>query len=300
MEKTQLSDLVDSGSSDAVFHEAQIILTLISPSFNTTPVSFAFTTVVKLYEGKYNGYKACNTEYHNLRHATDTFLTMARMIHGAVLQKENLEKRHIDLGLIAALFHDAGYIQKENDNDGTGAKYTANHVQRGMEFLEIAGPGLKLSSKEISDINAMLLCTDLAIDVSTITFSSDSIELLAKMLGAADLLAQMADRIYLEKLLFLYREFKEAGLTGYNNEVDLLEKTIDFYDFCSVRLEKTLDSTDRFIISHFESRWDIHENMYHSAIENQRKYLMRILEIPDSDPRDYLKRNGIVDNLREK
>ncbi len=300
MEKNRLSDLVDTGSSDAVFHEAQIILNLISPSYNTTPVSFSFTTAVKLYEGNYNGYKACNTEYHNLRHATDTFLTMARMIHGAILQKENFEKRHIDLGLIAALFHDAGYIQKDSDNEGTGAKYTVNHVQRGMEFLEIAGSGLKLSDTEIVDIKAMLLCTDLAIDISTIPFSSDRIALLAKMLGASDLLAQMSDRIYLEKLLFLYQEFKEAGLTDYKSESDLLRKTIDFYDFCTVRLETALESADRFIISHFESRWDIHENMYHSAIENQKKYLLNILNIPESDPRDHLKRNGIVDKIREK
>ncbi len=300
MEKTLLSDLVDASSPDAVFQEARIILNLISPSFNITPVSFAFTMAVKLYEGNYNGYQACNTEYHNLRHATDTFLTMARILHGAIIQKEDLEERNMDLGLIAALFHDVGYLQEDNDNDGTGAKYTVNHVQRGMELLDIVGPELKLSHKEVGDIKAMLLCTDLAIDISTIPFSSDRIEILAKMLGTADLLAQMSDRIYLEKLLFLYREFKEAGITDYNNEVDLLRKTIDFYDFCSARLETTLDSTDRFIISHFESRWDIHENMYHSAIENQKKYLSHILEIPDSDPRDYLKRNGIVDNIREK
>ena len=31
----------------------------------------------------------------------------------------------------------------------------------------------------------------------------------------ADLVGQMSDRAYLEKLLFLYYEFKEAGFPGY-------------------------------------------------------------------------------------
>ena len=31
------------------------------------------------------------------------------------------------------------------------------------------------------------------------------------MLGTADLIGQMADRYYLEKLLLLYEEFSEAG-----------------------------------------------------------------------------------------
>jgi len=70
-----------------------------------------------------------------LRHTTDTFLAMARMIHGATLEGETFSERHINLGLIAALLHDSGYIQSESDLQGTGAKYTASHVQRSIDFL---------------------------------------------------------------------------------------------------------------------------------------------------------------------
>ena len=300
MSSWQLSNLVRMDSPEAVLDEAQVILGLISPDFNTAPVTSAFNAVLSLYEGKYPGYQACNTEYHDLRHTTDTFLAMARLIHGAVLDGEAFTDRHIVLGLIAVLLHDAGYIQEENDRKGTGAKHTTNHVQRSVDFLEQHGTEYGLSDEEISAGQTMIHCTDLAADVTTVEFLSPSVELLGKILGAADLLAQMADRTYLEKLLFLYHEFREARVGGYEGEVDLLRKTLKFYNFIDQRLETMLDGTDRFMSSHFSSRWGIHENLYREAIERQKNYLQQILELPDPNPRDHLKRFGIVDKVRKK
>jgi hypothetical protein len=223
---------------------------------------------------------------------------MARLVHGAALEGEKFLDRHISLSIVAALFHDVGYLQEEHDTEGTGAKYTESHVKRSMDLLKHAGTKLDLSEEEIASGRAMIICTDPALDLTTIAFPSPRIELLGKTLGSADLVAQMADRTYLEKLLFLYREFKEANMGGFESEVDLLQKTVDFYDAIAQRLESTLDSTDRFMLSHFVSRWNIHSNLYHVAIENQRNYLKKILEIPNSDPRDYLKRDGIVERAR--
>jgi hypothetical protein len=225
---------------------------------------------------------------------------MARLIHGAVLDGETFTDRHIVLGLTTVLLHDTGYIQDEYDMEGTGSKYTAIHVQRSIDFLERHGLEFELSYEEITKGHSIILCTDLAVDISTIAFTSPKVELLGKMLGSADLLAQMADRTYLEKLLFLYYEFKEAGFGDYESELDLLRKTIAFYDFIAQRLKTALGATDRFMNSHFASRWEIHVNLYHVAIERQRAYLRQILEIPDSDPRDHLKRDGIVDKIRRQ
>jgi hypothetical protein len=298
MSSRQLYDLIMMNSSEAVLDEVHYILRLISPDFNTELVNLAFDTTVNLYNGDYPGYRACNTEYHDLRHTTNTFLAMARLVHGAVLGGESFLDRHISLSLVAALFHDAGYIQEEHDTEGTGAKYTESHVKRSMDFLKHAGAELGLSEEETSGGRAMIICSDPALDLSTIAFPSSRIELLGKALGAADLLAQMADRTYLEKLLFLYREFKEANVGGFDSEVDLLRKTVGFYDAIAQRFETTLDSTHGFVLSHFVSRWNIHSNLYQVAIENQRNYLKKILEIPNSDPRDYLKRDGIVEKVR--
>ncbi len=300
MNDKQLYNLIPMDSPDDVLNEVIVILNLISPDFDAIPVTSAFNMTVTLYRGKYPGYRSCNTEYHDLRHTTDTFLAMARLIHGAVLDGETFTDRHIGLGLITALFHDAGYIQEEHDKDGTGSKHTANHVQRSMDFLERHGSELGLSYEEIIEGLTIILCTDLTADISTVEFTSIKVELFGKMLGSADLLAQMADRTYLEKLLFLYYEFKEAGISGYESEVDLLQKTLAFYDFITQRLKTTLDATDRFMDSHFTSRWGTHSNLYRVAIAKQRNYLKQILEIQDSDPRDHLKRGGIVDKIRRE
>jgi len=301
MKIKQLSNYVRMDSPEAVLDEVQVILDLISPGFNAASVGAAFNFTVNLYMGDYPGYRACNTEYHDLRHIIDTFLAMTRLIHGAAAEGKDFTDRQIALGLIAALLHDAGYIQEEHDSEGTGAKYTTNHVQLSMNFFERHGAELGLSDEEVTAGRAMIFCTDVVVDISTtIAFPSARIELLGKMLGAADLLAQMADRTYLEKLLFLYYEFREAGIGGYESQIHLLRKTVGFYDFTAQRLETVLDGTDRFMISHFAGRWNINENLYHEAIEKQKNYLKQILKAQDSDPRDHLKRGGIVDNIRDK
>jgi len=300
MDKRILSDLVEMNSPEAVLDEVQIILKLIDPDFNITPVRSAFISTTELYNGSYPGYRACNTEYHDLHHITAAFLAMTRLIHGVMLESGTFTDREITLGLISALFHDAGYIQEEHDLEGTGSKHTANHVQRSMDFILKHGTELGLSDEEVVACQSMILCTDLGLGISTIEFPSAEVEFLSKMLGTADLLAQMADRAYLEKLLFLYHEFKEAKVGEYEDEVDLLRKAIDFFDFATQRIETTLDATDRFMISHLASRWDIKKNLYQESIEKQKNYMQQILEMADSDPREYLRRGEIVNRIRKK
>ncbi len=295
-----LSDFVSMGSPEAVLEEVRVILGLISSDFNVTPVTAAFKSTVNLFTGEFPGYRACNTQYHDLRHTTDTVLAMARLIHGAVEDGETFTDAEVVLGLIAALLHDSGYIQEEHDREGTGAKYTTSHVSRSMDFLQRHGAGLGLSEEEIVACQAMIVCTDFDVDISTVNFPSQGFELLGKILGAADLLAQMADRTYLEKLLFLYYEFREAGMEGYESEVDLLRKTVDFYDFIAQRLATMLDGTDRFMTSHFARRRNLPANLYHEAIEKQKMHLKQILQVQDSDPCIHLKRHGIVDQIRDR
>lgn len=295
-----LYDLVQMDSPEAVLNEVLSLLRLISQGFNVASVVSAFTRTVDLYEGRYPGYKACNTQYHDLNHITDTFLAMARLIHGAVIEGESLSDREISLGLIAALLHDAGYIQKSHDNRGTGSKYTTIHVKRSMMFFRDHGKQYGLSREEIDAGRSMILCTDLAVDIATIPFPSAGIELLGKMLGAADLLAQMSDRKYLEKLLYLYYEFREGMVEGYASEIDILRKTVEFYDFIAQRIENPLGGVDRFMLPHLQSRWDIHEDLYEQAILNQKDYLHYILAMPDTDPREHLRREQIVAKVRRE
>ncbi len=296
----QLADLVAMNSPQAVLNEVKTTLTLISPAFDQDPVTRAFEKALCLYEGRYPGYQACNTEYHDFRHITDTFIAMARLIHGATVTGEAFSDRYIIVGLIAALYHDVGYIQEEQDRQGTGGKYTYTHVKRSMEFLQRHGSEHGLCDEEIAAGCTMIHCTDLAVDIAVISFPSHSVELLGKMLAVADLIAQMADRIYLEKLLFLYQEFREAKVSEFKNELDLLHKTLGFYDSITQRFEKKLAGADRFMLPHFSKRWGIHEDLYAKAVQRQRNYLKNILQTSGPDPLNHLKREDIVKDIRNR
>ena len=295
-----LADLVKMDSPDAVLDEVKEILALISPGFDAAPVESALHFIVRLYGGDHPLYRACNTDYHDLEHVTGAFIAMARLMHGALLQGRTLPHRHVTLGLISTLFHDVGYIQEKNDVEGTGAKYTLGHVQRSMDRLEQYGSDHGLSSDEIRVGRSVILCTDLNVDIASVQFPSREAELLGKMLATADLLSQMADRTYLEKLLFLYYEFREGNVGDFQDELDMLEKSVGFFDFISHRLEEKLDGCHRFMKTHFSSRWGIEGDLYMEAIDRQKDYLCRILDMPESDPRQHLKRSGIVDMVREK
>jgi transcriptional regulator with XRE-family HTH domain len=294
----QLYEFLEIDPPEAVLKEAQTILRLISPSFDATLVNSAFDMIIRVFKGEHPEYQACNTYYHDLRHTTDAFLAMARLIHGAFIQGEGLGERTVDTALIAALFHDTGYLQKKHDRQGTGAKFSLSHVKRSMEFLKRHGPELNLSQAEVAEGSAMISCTDISREIRASRFPSPIVEILCRILNAADLVAQMADSGYLEKLLFLYHEYKEGKVGNYVSEVDLLRKTIGFYEYIEKRLEPISEKVNRFMVSHFDSRWGIPRNLYAEAIQDRKDHLRKILAVPGGDPRDRLYRSSIIEKVR--
>ena len=300
MDKSQVATLIDMECPETVYNEVVLILQLIDPEMNISPVENAFRFTRELYEGNMPGYKACNTPYHNYRHITDTFLAMVRLLHGAQLSGEKFNERHIVLGVISALMHDTGLIQEAHDSEGTGAKFTQDHVKLSMDFMEQHAASLNLDDQEVADLRDMILCTDLVADIPAIKFSSPQVELLGKMLATADLIAQMADRTYLEKLLFLYHEFREAKMGDFKNEIDFLHQTLNFYEISNQRFAKILDDTSRYMVPHFKERWNVDSNLYVESLNRQRTFLEKILADASSSVYDELKRSDIVDEVRRE
>ena len=294
MNHRHFENILSVSPPEALLDEVLQILRLISSDFNTEPIRDIFETTSRIYGGAYPGYRACNTAYHDLGHANATFLAMARLIHGAVLEGETLSESEIVAGLTAAILHDVGYIQQASDTQGTGAKYKVVHEQRSMDFLGRHGPEFGLSSEQIAAGQSIILCTKMAADMAAIAFPSAGIRLLGKLLGAADLLAQLADRAYLEKLLYLYRECKEAGTGEFKNELEVFKKTVEFYDVFELRLKTVLDQSDRFMQPHFAARWNIDKDLYREAILGHQDFLRKALKMKDPDLRRYLKDSGIV------
>ncbi|MGD8369742.1 MAG: hypothetical protein PVG78_19040 [Desulfobacterales bacterium] len=300
MDDPKLSDLIDLNYPGAVLEEACQLLADIDLPPPSLPVVQSFNDVVSLYEGRFPGYRACSTEYHDLRHTTDTFLTMVRLLHGASLCGRRFDPQLTVIALTASLFHDSGYIQKEDDTKGTGAKHTLDHVERSTALLGAYLEARGFAPEARADGEAMVLCTDLSLKIPPEAFSSTGASFLGRLLMAADLLAQMSDRTYLEKLLFLYHEFKEAGIGDFANELDLLKKTAAFYETIRRRMESSASFTDEYLRRHFKVRWGLAANLYQQAIDRQHRYLLQILADSDADPLRNLKRDGIVQRVRAR
>lgn len=282
-----------------VLAEILNVLRLISPRFDSSSFERDFRVADRLYRGLYPGYRACNTDYHNFSHAYHTCLATVRLIHGATLDGASLHPRTISMTLSAAVYHDSGYLQEEGDLEGTGAKYTMQHIQRGISLFRNLGRTFDYSPQELDTIEILIHCTDLGRSYESITFPSCEIELLGKLLDTADLNAQMADRAYLERLLLLFYEFREAGIAAYETEADILRKTGDFYALIDRRLAETAEMTDRFLRNHFLATRNLDCNPYQESIDRQKQYLQSILAA-EGEPQDFLRREGIVDKVRQR
>jgi len=295
----QLAQLVAMDDPRAVMGEIETIVLRMHPSFDFGFLRGVASDVVRLFAGDYPGYRACNTAYHNLQHTTDATIAMTRLLHGAFCEGHPISAREVELAVAATLFHDIGYIQSAGD-EGTGAKYTKTHIERSADFLEDYFRKAGLPDEDIRDCRDMLSCTGLTVRIADIRFRSFEVRLLGMMLGTADLLGQMADRTYLEKLSFLYREFKEGKVPGVNEEIDLYINTLGFYEATKRRFATELGGVNRFMLSHFRERWGIDADLYEEAIERQMAYLREILEHYRPDYRSHLRRWAGLGATEEK
>lgn len=298
----KFEDLIVMSDPHAVFAEVRYILSLLIADFDGTALNQVFQDVVRLFRGKYPGYQQCNTWYHDLKHTTDCLLAMARLLHGATLNGLAIPEREVSLGLIAALLHDTGYIQTSDDLEGTGAKYTMVHVPRSVAFMEKYFPQAGFSDRDLDYCRCCINCTGLEVSIGELTFESEHHQIVGWMLGTADLLGQMADRTYLERLPFLYREFEEGKVPGFESELDLLTKTPAFWEFTKQRLVKELGNVARFMRDHFRVRWELDRDLNQETIEGNISYLKFILENHESEYRRHLRRGGYMAilNAREK
>jgi hypothetical protein len=293
----KLINLVKIEDPECVLNETKIILLSINSNFSTKDITNVFQDIIRLFQGKYQGYQACTTEYHDLRHTMEVFLATSRLIHGALIDGKLISEKMINIGLISALMHDTGYSQTIDDLNGTGAKYTKNHILRSIDFCNHYFAGSPSFGKDLNSFSDILRCTGFTDRIDGIMFPNFEVEILGKILGAADLLGQMADRLYLEKLLFLYYEFKEADITGFENEYDLLKNTLQFHDYALNRMENDLSNVHKHMRSHFRVRWGIDSDLYAGSINNNMYYLKQIIQ--HEDYTSFLKRGNIVQKIKK-
>lgn len=275
--------------------EAAAILVSLPEAFPRQRVLRDVELTARLYRGEEPGYLACDSEYHDLSHALHTFLALLRIVHGAQAAGSPFVPEEAALALTAALFHDAGYLRESWDGEGSGARYTREHVQRGIDLFRKLAPQLGYGAAASDFVELLIRATDLAVTIESLPFLRPQQAELGQLLDSADLLSQMADRTYLEKLLILYQEFRDAGIDLYRSENDLLKKTGEFYGRIEQRLAPIAARCDRYLRRHFADRWQLDLNPYFESMQRQREYLQQILHADQQNPKAFLRREGILE-----
>ncbi len=267
-DSNRLYDLIDSDSPVETLAEIKNILLLIDPSPDPTPIEKIFEDIIRLFKGEFPGYKASNTKYHNLGHTCSTALAAARLIHGLHIQGQVFSSRFVQLCIIGSLFHDTGLIQTSEEMEGTGAQHTVGHEDRSIALMGKYLAENGYSEEDIRDCGHMIKCTELFFPWEKIPFSSEEVRTMGKVVGTADLVAQMADRNYQEKLPLLFMEFQEAGVQGFETPLELFSKTEEFYrKVARKRMKNELEGISAAALYHFRERWKIDKNLYEETIK---------------------------------
>jgi hypothetical protein len=249
------------------------------PGAPFTALGRAFEDFEALFEGRFPGYLPCDTLYHDVRHTLDMTLATARLIDGherACAPAERLGARRATLGVLVALLHDAGYLRRSSESGvANGAVFTKVHVSRSAEFAQAYLPQIGFGAE--AQLGARLVhFTGYEMDLDQIAVDDPRDRMLGCMVGAADLIGQMSDRMYLEKCRdFLYTEFVWADIARdkYASAADLIMKTPDFYEHVArTRMETKLGNADRFAEAHFDG-----PSLYQSEIDRNIRFLRQVI-----------------------
>lgn len=214
--------------------------------------------VADLFGGRHPNYQKADLMYHDLDHtlkATTCFIDLALGLSQKA-ELTPLSAHQYALGYAAIMLHDCGYLKDRNDMSGTGAKYTASHVERSCTLAAELLPHLGCSPAEITGIANAIRCTGLTSQIGLINFTSEAERLTGCMVATADYLGQMADPDYPAKLPCLFAEFEESN--DFNNvpaekrlfrtAKELMAKTSGFWNFFALpKLEKDYEGVYRWL-----------------------------------------------------
>jgi len=284
-----VTNTVQVSSPQAVLEAIEALYRPIWPTLELAPLEQAFEHFERLFAGDVPGYFGVDTVYHDRQHTLDITLALARLIVGHErMQPEDarLGSERAVIGLIIGLFHDVGYLRRTDEQSRNGAEFTRTHVSRGARFLEEYLPVLGFADW-VPVAREIIHFTGYEVPFPQIEAKvRDPRDLmLGHLLGTADMVAQIADRCYLEKCRDrLYAEFVLGGVAlpvaanggrqvKYASGLDLLRQTPEFVaEVRTKRLDGEFNSAYRFVEALYGGR-----NPYVEAIDRNMEYLRQIL-----------------------
>jgi hypothetical protein len=263
-----VTNTVQVSSPVKVRAAVQDLFSSLYPTQSFDSVWLAFHDFERMYCGLDPSYHAVDTTYHDIQHTLDMTLAIARLLAGherSVEAQDRLGPERAQLALVSALFHDVGYLRhKELDATAiNGAVFTRVHVTRSGRFLETYLPKIGLA-RFTPVVSRIVHFTGYELNIDQIELDDPRDSVVGHLLGTADLVAQLADRCYLEKCRDrLYPEFvlggvavdetRPAGTVLYQSAHDLLSKTLGFYQYSARRrLEHNFNRVYRYMEAFFE------------------------------------------------
>src|ERR1700676_4629772 len=284
-----VTNSVQVSSTAAVTVAVRELFTTAYPGESFDRVAFSFEEFDKLFTGRMPGYHGVDTIYHDRQHSLDMTLAMARLLVGyerSVEPRMRFGAERAVMALVTSLFHDAGYIREFGDRQHrNGAEFTLYHVTRSARFLARFLPTIGMENW-VPISTRIVHFTGYEIKLDQIQLADQRDRKLGHLLGTADLIAQMADRCYLEKCRDrLYPEFVLGGVaTGrdaggelrvrFGSGLDLLRQTPNFYaDTLRDRLDGEFGRAYRYIEPLFDGA-----NPYMQAIQQHLAYLNQVLK----------------------
>lgn len=215
---------------------------------------------------------------------------MARLLAGRHLAgaQPAISQHYFQLGIIAILLHDTGYLRRRSDAGGTGAKYTITHVLRSGEFAREFLSEKGFAAGDIAAVRNMISCTGVDTQLSKIPFQNEEEKIAGHALGTADLLGQMAADDYVEKLPALYAEFHEASefshdklnmVSTFASAQDLIQKTPGFWEkYVRQKLEKDFNALYRFLNDPYPDGPNFYVDKIQSNMVKIRKLIVRTVK----------------------
>jgi hypothetical protein len=284
-----VTNTVQVSSAAAVLAAVEALYRPTWPDTSLQPLEDAFDHFEELFAGLVPGYFGVDTVYHDRQHTLDITLALARLIVGYERQQDREAARlggeRAIVGIITGLFHDVGYLRRTYEAESrNGAEFTRTHVSRGARFIAEYLPVVNLAAW-VPVATQIVHFTGYEVPFAQINVSDPRDIALGHMLGTADMIAQMADRCYLEKCRDrLYAEFVLGGVAlpiaangglqvKYASGVDLLRQTPEFItEVRGKRLAGEFHSAYHYLEILFEGR-----NPYLEAIDRNVNYLRQIL-----------------------
>lgn len=283
-----VSNTVQVSSTAAVCEAVEQLFHTSWPGASYERVAQAFEDFDRLFSGRMPGYHGVDTVYHDRQHTLDMTLAVARLLAGHEhlhAGEARLEAERASMALVTALFHDSGYIRETADHEHQhGAEFTLCHVTRSARFLARYLPRIGMQDW-VPVATRVVHFTGYEVQFDQLHLADPRDRKAGHLVGTADMIAQMADRCYLEKCRDrLYPEFVLGGVaapyagpggagTRYSSGLDLLRQTPQFFeDVRAQRLDGEFDRAYRYVEPLFNGR-----NPYMEAIQQNLAYLAEIL-----------------------